>query len=216
VPNLPIGWWRGVGPTHNVFVVESFIDELAAAAGQDPIAYRRPLLGEAPRALAVLNLAAEKAGWSGAKLGPGRGRGVSVLASFGSFVAQVAEVTLEPDGSVKVDRVVCAVDCGRKVNPDSVRAQMEGGIVFGITAALHGEITIDKGRVVQGNFDTYRMLRLADAPRIEVHLVESDESPGGVGEPGCATVAAAVTNAIFAATGKRVRRLPVDGGMLRT
>ncbi len=215
VPHLPIGWWRGVGPTHNVFVVESFIDELAAAAGQDPIAYRRALLGDAPRVLAVLDLAAEKAGW-GTKLGTRQGRGVSVLASFGSFLAQVAEVTVKPDGSVRVDRVVCAVDCGRTVNPDTVKAQVEGGIIFGITAALYGEITVDKGRVVQGNFDSYRLLRIDEAPVVEVHLVASDEAPGGIGEPGTATVAAAVTNAIFAATGQRIRTLPVDPAALKT
>jgi isoquinoline 1-oxidoreductase beta subunit len=216
VPHLPVGWWRGVGPTHNVFVTESFIDELAAAAGQDPVAYRRPLLDQAPRVKAVLDLAAEKSGWSSGKLPPGRGRGVSVLASFGSFLAQVAEVSVKPDGAVRVDRVVCAVDCGRTVNPDTIKAQVEGGIIFGITAALYGEITIDKGRVVQGNFDSYRLLRIDEAPAIEVHIVESDEAPGGMGEPPCATVAAAVTNAIFAATGQRVRKLPVDAATLKT
>jgi isoquinoline 1-oxidoreductase beta subunit len=216
VPHLPVGWWRGVGPTHNVFVTESFIDELAAAAGQDPVAYRRALLDQAPRAKAVLDLAAEKSGWANGKLGPGRGRGVSVLASFGSFLAQVAEASVKPDGTVRVDRVVCAVDCGRTVNPDTIRAQVEGGIIFGITAALYGEITIDKGRVVQGNFDSYRPLRIDEAPVIEVHLVESDEAPGGIGEPPCATIAAAVTNAIFAATGQRIRKLPIDPAMLKT
>jgi isoquinoline 1-oxidoreductase beta subunit len=215
VPHMPVGWWRGVGPTHNVFVVESFIDELAHLAGQDPVAYRRALLGSAPRVRAVLDLAAEKSGW-GAPLVSGRGRGVSALASFGSFVAQVAEVTVRPDGAVRVDRVVCAVDCGRIVNPDIVRAQIEGGIIFGITAALYGEITLDRGRVVQGNFDSYRMLRLGEAPAIEVHLIESDDAPGGIGEPGTATIAAAVTNAVFAATGQRLRTLPIDPAALKT
>ncbi|HLY55113.1 MAG TPA: xanthine dehydrogenase family protein molybdopterin-binding subunit, partial [Stellaceae bacterium] len=198
---VPTGWWRGVGPTHNTFMVESFVDELAAAAGKDPVAFRRPLLAKAPRVQKVLDLAAEKSGWS-TKLPPGRGRGVSVLSSFGSNLAQVAEVTVAADGSVRVDRVVCAVDCGRIVNPDTVRAQVEGGIIFGITAALYGEITIDRGRVEQGNFDSYRLLRIDEAPAIEVHIVESAEAPGGIGEPPTATVMPAVANAIFAATGK--------------
>jgi isoquinoline 1-oxidoreductase beta subunit len=139
-----------------------------------------------------------------------------VLSSFGSFQAQVAEASVKPDGTVRVDRVVCAVDCGRTVNPDTIRAQVEGGILFGITAALYGEITIEKGRVVQRNFDTYRPLRIDEAPTIEVHIVDSDEAPGGIGEPPCATVAAAVTNAIFAATGQRIRKLPVDPAILKT
>ncbi len=212
---VPTGWWRGVGPTHNVFVVESFIDELAAAAGQDPVAYRRSLLDTAPRVRAVLDLAAAKAGW-GRSLPPGHGHGVSVLASFGSFLAQIAEVSVDATGQVRVERVVCAVDCGQMVNPDTVKAQVEGGIIFGITAALYGEITIEQGRVVQGNFDHYRMLRIDEAPKIEVYLIESDAAPGGIGEPPTAAISPAVTNAIFAATGKRIRKLPVDPGSLRS
>jgi len=212
---VPTGWWRGVGPTHNVFVVESFLDELAAATGQDPVAYRRALLDSAPRARAVLDLAAAKAGW-GRSLPPGSGLGVSVLASFGSFLAQIAEVSVDPAGKVRVERVVCAVDCGRMVNPDTVKAQVEGGIIFGITAALYGEITISQGRVEQGNFDRYRMLRIDEAPEIDVYLIESDAAPGGIGEPPTAAISPAVTNAIFAATGKRIRKLPVDPGSLRS
>ncbi|MCI0429078.1 MAG: xanthine dehydrogenase family protein molybdopterin-binding subunit, partial [Rhodospirillales bacterium] len=207
-PGVVTGWWRGVGPTHNIFVVESFIDELAAAAKKDPVEYRRALLGKAPRARAVLDLATGKAGW-GQPLPQGRGRGVSVQHAFGSYLAQVAEVAVSKEGEVRVDRVVCAVDCGMTVNPDTVRAQMEGGIIFGITAALYGEITIKDGRVEQHNFNDYRILRINEAPVVEVHLVKSAEAPGGIGEPGTAAIAPAVTNAIFAATGKRVRKLPV-------
>ncbi len=207
-PGVVTGWWRGVGPTHNTFVVESFIDELAAAAKKDPVEYRRALLGKAPRARAVLDLATGKAGW-GQPLPQGRGRGVSVQHAFGSYLAQVAEVAVSKEGEVRVDRVVCAVDCGMTVNPDTVRAQMEGGIIFGITAALYGEITIKDGRVEQHNFNDYPILRINEAPAVEVHLLKSAEAPGGIGEPGTAAIAPAVTNAIFAATGKRVRKLPV-------
>jgi CO/xanthine dehydrogenase Mo-binding subunit len=208
-------WWRGVGPTHNVFVVESFIDELAAAAKQDPLEYRRRLLGESPRARHVLGLAADKAGW-GQALPAGRGRGISVQHAFGSYVAQVADVAVSKEGAVRVERVVCAVDCGIVVNPDTVRAQMEGGIIFGITGALFGEITLKDGRVEQSNFHNYRTLRINEVPDIDVHLVQSTEAPGGIGEPGTSAAAPAVCNAIFAATGKRVRKLPVDPAQLRS
>jgi isoquinoline 1-oxidoreductase beta subunit len=200
-----------VGPTHNIFVVESFIDELAAAAQQDPFEYRRALLDGSPRAKAVLELAAERAGW-GQALSAGRGRagrGIALLHAFGSYIAQVAEVVVSPHGEVRVQRVVCAVDCGTVVNPDIVKAQMESGVVFGITGALWGEITIKDGRVEQHNFTDYRMLRMSEAPTVEVYLVASAASPGGVGEPGTSAVMPAVTNAIFAATGKRIRQLPV-------
>ena len=207
-PGIPTGFWRGVGPTHNVFVVESFIDELAAAAKKDPVEYRRALLGPSPRAKAVLDLAAEKAGW-GQPLPEGHGRGVSVQFVFGSYVAQVAEVQVAKNGEVRVIRVVCAVDCGVVVNPDTVKAQMEGGIIFGLTAALFSEITFKNGRVEQSNFNDYRIMRINEAPAIEVYLVASAEAPGGIGEPGTSAVAPALTNAIFAATGKRIRKLPV-------
>lgn len=214
-PGIPVGFWRGVGPTHNVFVVESFIDELAAAAKKDPVEYRCALLGTSPRAKAVLELAAEKAGWD-QPLPKGRGRGVSVQFVFGSYVAQVAEVEVAKSGEVRVTRVVCAVDCGIVVNPDTVRAQMEGGIMFGLTAALFSEITLKDGRIEQSNFNDYRMLRMNEAPTVDVYLVESAEAPGGIGEPGTSALAPALTNAIFAATGKRIRKLPVNRAELRS
>ena len=207
-PGLTTGWWRGVGPTHNIFMVESFIDELAAAAKKDPLEYRRALLAKSPRARAVLDLAAEKAGW-GQSLPPGVGRGVSLQYAFGTYLSQVAEVAVSKDGEVLIQRVVCAVDCGIIVNPDTVKAQIEGGIILGLTAALFGEITLKNGRVEQSNFNDYRALRINEAPTIEVHLVISAEAPGGIGEPGTVGIAPAVANAIFAATGKRIRKLPV-------
>jgi isoquinoline 1-oxidoreductase subunit beta len=214
-PGIPTAFWRSVGPSHNVFVVESFMDELAAAAGQDSVAYRRALLGKSPRAKAVLDLAAVKAVW-GQLPAEGIGRGVSLQFVFGSYMAQVAEVEVAKDGAVRVARVVCAVDCGIVVNPDTVRAQVEGAIVFGITAALHGEISLKNGRVEQTNFDTYQMLRMDEAPKVEVHIVRSSEPPGGLGEPGTSCVAPAVTNAIFAATGKRLRSLPINSSLLKS
>jgi isoquinoline 1-oxidoreductase beta subunit len=212
---LTTGWWRGVGSTHNSFMVEGFIDELAAAAKKDPVAYRRALLGKAPRARGVLDLAAEKAGWN-KPMPAGNGRGISLIFGFGTYVAQVAEVAVGKDGRVRVERVVCAIDCGRIVNPDTVRAQAEGGAIFGITAALYGEITLKRGRVAQANFDTYQMLRIDEAPAIEVHLVDSAEAPGGMGEPATACIAPAIVNAVFNATGKRLRKLPIDSAQLRS
>jgi isoquinoline 1-oxidoreductase subunit beta len=213
-PGIPTAFWRSVGPSHNVFVTESFMDELAEAAKQDPVAYRRALLEQTPRAKAVLELAAEKAGW-GHPLPDRVGRGVSLQSVFGSYLAQVAEVEVSKDGAVRVRRVVCAVDCGTVVNPDTVRAQIQSAIMFGITAALYGEITLKDGRVEQSNFDSYQILRINEAPAIEVHIVESSESPGGMGEAGTSAIAPAVTNAIFAATGKRLRKLPVDSAALK-
>ena len=207
-PGVPTAFWRGVGPTRSIFVVESFMDELAAAAKRDPFEYRRALLDGSPRAKAVLELVADRAGWGG-KLPAGSGRGIALLHAFGSYIAQVAEVAVSKQGDVRVRRVVCVVDCGTVVNPDIVKAQMESGIVFGITAVLWGEITIKNGRVEQHNFHDYRVLRLSEAPAIEVHLLKSTEAPGGVGEPGTSAVMPAVTNAIFAATGRRIRKLPV-------
>jgi isoquinoline 1-oxidoreductase beta subunit len=206
---IPTAFWRSVGPSHNVFVTESFIDELAAAAKQDAVAYRLALLDKTPRAKAVLALAAEKAGW-GAPVPKGIGRGVSVQFVFATYMAHVAEVEVSKDGAVRVRRVVCAVDCGTVVNPDTVRAQIQSAIIFGITAALYGEITLKDGRVEQANFDTYQMLRMNEAPAIEVHIVQSFEPPGGMGEAGTSAIVPAVTNAIFAATGQRLRKLPVD------
>jgi isoquinoline 1-oxidoreductase subunit beta len=207
-PGLTTGNWRGVGPTHNIFVVESFIDELAAAAKKDPVEYRRGLLGKSPRVLGVLDLAAEKAGW-GQPLAPGLGRGVSVQFAMGTYLSQIAEVEVSKDGEVNVRRVVCALDCGAVVNPDTIAAQIEGGIIFGISAALWGEITLKNGRVEQNNFNDYRVLRINETPLIEVHLVKSIEAPGGIGEPGTIGIAPAMTNAIFAVTGKRIRKLPI-------
>ena len=211
-PGVPTAFWRGVGPTHNIFVVESFIDELAYASKTDPVAFRRALLQKSPRTLAVLNLAAEKAGW-GRPLKPvaGRkvGRGISTQFAFGSYMAQVAEVSVGPDGDVRVHRVVCAVDCGQNINPDGIIAQMEGGIVFGASAALWDEITHAKGRVQQNNFGDYRVMRMNEAPTVEVHIVNSHDEPGGIGEPGTAGIAPAISNAVFAAVGKRVRKLPI-------
>ncbi len=230
IPGIITGWWRGVGPTHNIFMVESFIDELAAAAKRDPVEYRRVLLGKLPPAGAaldaaasapwagphaqparlarVLDLATQKAGW-GSALPAGSGRGVSMQYAFGSYLSQVAQVRVSKEGEVRVERVVCAVDCGIAVNPDTIKAQLFGGIIFGLTAALYGEITFENGRVQQSNFNDYRMLRINDAPVVDVYLIESRQPPGGLGEPGTAGAAPALTNAIFAATGKRIRKLPV-------
>ena len=205
---VPVGFWRSVGNSQNAFIVESFIDELAHAAGKDPYEFRRGLLEKHPRHKAVLELAAEKAGW-GRPLPEGRARGIALQESFGSWVAEVAEVSVSPEGKPKVHRIVCAVDCGTVVNPDIVAAQMESAIVYGLSAALSGEITLKDGRVVQGNFDTYPVLRMSEMPVVEVHLVKNSEAPGGVGEPGTPPAAPAVCNAIFALTGKRVRKLPI-------
>jgi isoquinoline 1-oxidoreductase beta subunit len=213
-PGIPTAFWRSVGPSHNVFVTESFVDELAASAKQDPVAYRSALLGKTPRLKAVLALAAEKAGW-GQALPKGRGRGVAVQTVFGTFMAQVAEVEVSPRGTVRVHRVVCALDCGTVVNPDIVRAQVQSAVMFGITAALYGEITLKDGRVEQTNFDSYQMLRIDEAPAVEVHVVASTEPPGGMGEPGTSLIVPAVGNAIFAATGRRLRKMPVDGSALK-
>lgn len=214
-PGVRTSWWRGVGPTHNVFVVESFMDELAHAAKQDPVAYRKGLLGHNPRALAVLSLAAEKAGWRSA-LPARHGRGISVQFAYGSYASQVAEVVVAPDGSVKVKRIVCAIDCGIYVNPDTIEAQIQGGTLFGLTAALHGSITFKDGRVEQSNFDSYLPMRIDEVPVVETHLIKNAEAPGGIGEAATAIVSAAVANAIFAATGKRLRSLPFDTDSLKS
>ena len=214
-PGIPTAFWRSVGPSHNVFVVESFMDELAAAAKQDPVAYRLALLDKTPRAKAVLALAAEKAGWGQQPLPERVGRGVSLQRVFATYMAVVAEVEVSKDGSVRVRRVVCAVDCGTVINPDTVQAQVQSAIIFGITAALHGQITLKDGRVEQTNFDTYQMLRMNEAPAIEVHIVQNAEPPGGMGECGTSCIVPAVANAIFAAAGKRLRKMPVDATALK-
>jgi isoquinoline 1-oxidoreductase beta subunit len=212
---VPVQWWRSVGHSHTGFSVEAFLDEVAHAGGKDPYQLRRSLLANQPRMLAVLDLAAQKANW-GSALPAGHARGIATHFSFDSYVAQVAEVSVEKDGTVRVHRVVAAVDCGRTVNPDTVKAQLEGGIVFGLTAALKTEITLEKGRVQQRNFNDYPMVRMFESPVIEVFIVPSTEHPTGVGEPGVPPVAPAVANAIFAATGKRVRRLPIKPEDLRS
>jgi isoquinoline 1-oxidoreductase beta subunit len=212
--DIPTAFWRGVGPTRGAFVVESFIDELAARAKTDPVKYRHDLLAKSPRARNVLDTAARAAGW-GATLPKGQGRGVSVINAFGSYFSMVVDVTVDEGGEVTVNRVVCAVDCGMVVNPDTVEAQVQGGAIFGITAALYSEITIRDGRVEQSNFNDYRMLRIDQTPKIEVIIVKSAEAPGGIGEPGTAALAPALTNAIFAATGKRLRKLPVGSQLVK-
>jgi isoquinoline 1-oxidoreductase beta subunit len=211
---IPLGFWRSVGPSQNAFIVESFVDELAHAAGKDPVQYRLALLGKSPRHRAVLELAAQKAGW-GTPPPPGRARGIAVAFSYGSYAAHVAEVSVAPDGKPRVHKIVGAIDCGIAVNPDQVRAQMEGGAIYALTAALYGEITIDRGRVKQSNFHDYPMLRINESPVIEAHILDSGEAAGGLGEPGVPTVAPAVCNAIFVLTGKRVRRLPISTDELK-
>ncbi|WP_324778449.1 xanthine dehydrogenase family protein molybdopterin-binding subunit [Thiobacillus sedimenti] len=211
---VPVLWWRSVGSSHTAYSTETFVDQVATAIGRDPVAFRVELLAGHPRHAGVLLLAAEKAGW-GTPLKPGkagerRGRGVAVHESFNSYVAEVAEVTVARDGAIRVDRMVCAVDCGIAVNPDVVRAQVEGAVGFALSAALRGEITLDAGRVVQGNFDTYPPLRIAEMPVVEVHIVPSGAAPTGIGEPGVPPAAPAVANAIAAATGKRLTRMPFN------
>jgi len=206
---VPVLWWRVVGSSHTTFAVETFMDQVAHAAGKDPFEFRRKLLAKEPRMKAVLELAAEKAGWSSAPLSKGKGRGIAVAEAFKTFVAQVVEVTIQESGRVKVERVVCAVDCGVAINPDVITAQMEGGIGFGLGAALWGNITLEKGRVEQSNFNDYRVLRMNEMPKVEVHIVPSAEAPTGVGEPGVAPIGPALANAIFSATGKRVEVLPL-------
>ena len=216
--NSPITtlWWRSVGHTHTAQAVEVMMDDLAKAAGQDPVAFRLPLLKDHPRHLGVLQLAADKAGWSQGKMPAGQGRGIAVHESFGSYVAMVSEVTVAKDGSVKVDRVVAAVDCGIAVNPDVIKAQVEGGIGYALGAALRNKITFTEGVVDQANFDSYEPLRMSDMPKVEVYIVPSGEAPTGIGEPGVPPLAPAVSNAIFAATGKRLRSLPFDFSSLKT
>ena len=212
-PGIPFGFWRSVGASFQGFAVEGFIDELATTAGKDPYQFRRDLLSKAPRHRAVLELAAEKAGW-GKPLPQGRARGIAVMEAFGSILAQVTEVSVDAKGAVKIHRIVCSVDTGWVINPDTIVQQMEGGIVYGLTAALKGEITIQNGRVTQRHFNDYQMLRHPEMPLIEVFIVPSTEEPGGIGEPSTALAAGSLVNAIYAATGKRIYRLPIKPDML--
>ena len=207
------GFWRGVGPNNNVFAIECFIDELAQRAGKDPVAFRRSMLGTTPRLRSVLDLAATKSGW-GRPLPRRVARGVAVQPSFGSFIATVVEAEVDEQGEVDVRRVTSVVDTGIAVHPDGIVAQLQGGLIFGLTAALYGEITVTNGRIAQSNFNDYRMLRIDQTPKIEVHVVKSAEAPGGIGETGATAAPPALRNAIFAATGIALRRLPIDREML--
>jgi isoquinoline 1-oxidoreductase subunit beta len=212
-PAVPTGFWRGVGPNNNVFATECFMDELARKAGKDPLAFRRDMLGKTPRLRAALDLVAEKSNW-GERLPPRVGRGVSAQPSFGSFIATVVEAEVDEQGEVHLRRITTAVDTGIAVNPDTITAQLEGGLIFGLTAALYGEVTIDKGRVQQSNFNNYRMLRIDQAPKIEVHVIKSGEAPGGIGETGVTAGPPALRNAIYAATGMALHRLPIDRSLI--
>ena len=208
-PAVTTGFWRGVGPNNNVFAIECFMDELARKAGKDPVDFRRGMLDKNPRLKAALDLVAEKSGW-GQPLPARTGRGVCVQPSFASFIATVVEAEVDEKGEVYLRRVTSAVDTGIAVNPDTIMAQLQGGLIFGLTAALYGEVTIDKGRVQQSNFNDYRMLRIDQVPNIEVHVIKSGEDPGGIGETGCTAGPPALRNAIYAATGVALRRLPID------
>jgi isoquinoline 1-oxidoreductase beta subunit len=212
-PAVPTGFWRGVGPNNNVFAIESFIDELARKAGKDPIDFRKSMLTNQPRFLAALDLVAEKSNW-GQPLPPRVGRGVCLQPSFASFIATVVEAEVDEHGEVSLRRITSAVDTGIAVNPDTVAAQLQGGLVFGLTAALYGEITIDKGRVQQSNFNDYRMLRIDQIPKIDIHVIKSGEAPGGIGETGATAGPPALRNAIYAATGVPLRRLPIDRALI--
>jgi isoquinoline 1-oxidoreductase beta subunit len=213
-PGVPYGFWRSVGNSVNGFVTEAFIDEMAAAAGKDPYQFRRTLLAKQPRQRAVLDLVADKAGW-GKPLPAGHFHGIAIQECFGSIIGQVTEVSIVANNAVKVHKVTCVVDCGWIVNPDTIKAQMEGGILYGLTAALHGEITIKNGRVQQNHFGDYLPIRMPDAPDVDVYIVPSTEAPGGIGEPSTAVAAGSVVNAVYAATGNRIYKLPIRSEMLR-
>jgi CO/xanthine dehydrogenase Mo-binding subunit len=211
---VPVGAWRSVGPSQNGWIIESFIDEIAHLAKKDPFEFRRSLLSKSPRLKRTLEFAAEKAGWNN-PVPKGWGKGIACVESFGSTCAMVSEVSVDKNGSLKIHRIVAAIDCGPVVNPDTVEAQMEGGIVYALSAMLKDEITIDKGRVQQESYDDYRMLQFDEMPNIEVFTVPSTDSVGGIGEPGLPPAAPSVCNAIFAATGKRIRKLPIRQGDLK-
>jgi len=212
-PAVPTGFWRGVGPNNNVFAIESFMDELAHKLGKDPVAFRLSMLDKTPRLKSVVALAAQKSNW-GSALPARTGRGIAAQLSFASFVATVCEAEVDENGEVKIHRLMSVVDTGIAVNPDTIVAQLQGGLIFGLTAALFGEITIAKGRVQQSNFHDYRMLRIHEVPRIEIHVVKSGEAPGGIGETGATAGPPALGNALYAATGIRLRRLPIDRDVL--
>jgi CO/xanthine dehydrogenase Mo-binding subunit len=211
---VPTGFWRGVGPTHNTFVIESFMDEVALATGKDPLAFRQAILSKNPRALGVLNLATQKAGW-GKKMEPGTGMGLAVATAWGSYACAVVECAVNADGQISLKKITTAVDCGQVVHPEGVLHQTESGQTFGLTAALYGKLTLENGRVKQGNFHEYPIMRLSEVPPMEVHVVPSHESPGGMGELGTAVITPAVANAVFAATGKRLRRTPLEADQLK-
>ncbi|MCH8010583.1 MAG: xanthine dehydrogenase family protein molybdopterin-binding subunit [Candidatus Marinimicrobia bacterium] len=212
---IPVGWWRSVYNSQNAFANECFLDELAESAGEDPFDFRFKLLSNSPRHANVLKLVANKSGW-GNPLPQGHYQGISCHESFGSFVAQVAEISINEEKGVKVHRVVCTIDCGQVINPDTVEAQVESAIAYGLTATIKSKITIKNGRVRQSNFHDFKILRMDEMPQIDVHIIPSTESPGGVGEPGLPPIAPAVANAVFAATGKRVRKLPILPKDLKT
>jgi isoquinoline 1-oxidoreductase beta subunit len=212
-PGIVTGFWRGVGPNNNVFAVESFIDELARRTGEDPVAFRRKHLAKTPRLLAALDLVADKAKW-GEPLRPRCGRGVAVQPSFGSFIATVVEAEVDEAGEIRLRRINAAVDTGVIINPDTVVAQLQGGLIFGLSAALYGEITLQKGRVQQSNFHDYRVMRMNEIPPIDVHLIRNGEPTGGIGETGTTAAVPALRNAIYAATGVALRRMPIDRKLL--
>jgi isoquinoline 1-oxidoreductase beta subunit len=217
-PQVPTAFWRGVGPNSNVFSAERFINHIAHQTGVDPVAFRRGMLKKSPRSLVALNLAAEKAGWGEPVAAPAEGgragRGIALLAGFGSFLACVADVVVADDGDVRVTRIVCTADVGQQINPNTLEAQVQGGLIFGISAILHGQISIDRGRVQQSNFHDYRVLRIDEMPLIETHLIPSGEKPGGIGEPGTVVVQPAIANAVFDATGVQLKRMPINRALL--
>jgi isoquinoline 1-oxidoreductase beta subunit len=213
-PGVTYGFWRSVGNSVNGYVTEAFVDEIATAAGKDPYQFRRTLLQKQPRQRAVLDLVAEKAGW-GKPLPAGHFQGIAIQECFGSIIGQVCEVSITPAGAVRLHKVTCVVDCGWVVNPDTIKAQMEGGILYGLTAALHGEITIERGRVQQNHFGDYPPIRMPDSGQVDVYIIPSTEQPGGIGEPSTAVAAGSVVNAVYAATGKRIYELPIKPAMLR-